>query len=207
MKVWMGNDHTYMSGISGLRSQYYNASGRVLVAGLGLGILTLLLAEKKEVTEVIVVEIDPDVIRAFRANGWNEDKITLHTSPIQSFTDANKYDWILLDHYNQKGGLNLYYNLTQDIKQIIKNVGEPTNSVDCFTWEELYFFWLKRNQFTHSIDNYNTFAKPLCLPEYDIDTLDQYLSFYDIPSEGMNTPVDIVLSNKLKEMYFYRKPS
>lgn len=37
--------------------------GRVLVGGLGLGLITHLLANREDITEIVVVEIEPDVIK------------------------------------------------------------------------------------------------------------------------------------------------
>jgi len=41
---------------------YMQANGKVLVGGLGLGLYADMIAKKKNVTEVVVVEIDKDVI-------------------------------------------------------------------------------------------------------------------------------------------------
>jgi hypothetical protein len=197
---WMSNDHTYLNGIGGLRSQYYNAKGRVLLGGLGLGLLTLLISSKQEVTEVVVCEINPDVIEAFRINGWNEDKITIIDSPIQEYTDSAGFDYILLDHVNQSD-LSLYKAYQQDILTITKNVGSPKEAFDCYTWEELYFWWLKAEGKIHSRQSYLEFASPLRLPTYDQDILNDYLLFYDPDSRGAITPIDPYLSQQIEKVW------
>jgi hypothetical protein len=200
---WMGNDHTYMNGVAGLKSQCINATGRVLLGGLGLGLLTLLLAEKKEVTEVVVVELNPNTVEAFRSNGWDESKIKIVVSSITDYKDTEGFDWILLDHVNQEAGLELYYLYQRHLPQIISNVGEPRIGVDVFTWEELYLRWLDRRP--HTIESYYQFAKPLRLPEYSDDEVKSYVELYDFCSMGETTKVDMVLSDALAQVYNNRK--
>ncbi len=40
-----------------------STGGRILIGGLGLGLITHLLANRRDVTEIVVVEIEPDVIK------------------------------------------------------------------------------------------------------------------------------------------------
>lgn len=203
--LWMSNDHNYLNGFGGLRSQYHNASGRVLVGGLGLGMLTLLVAEKPEVTEVVVCELNPNVIEAFRANGWNEDKITIIQSAIQDFNDDKGFDWILLDHVNQSD-LSLYEDYKRDIQALVANVGMPRVAFDCYTWEELYYFWLEDRRATHTKELFAEFAAPLRLPQYDEATLNAYLGFYDRDSRGLVSPVDSELSEQIQNVWRNRRP-
>lgn len=201
---WMGNDHTYMNGFGGLRSQYYNASGRVLLGGLGLGMLTLLLSNKPEVTEVVVCEINSNVIEAFRSNGWDESKITIVTSPIQEYQDRVGFDWILLDHVNQSD-LGLYAGYQADIFHITQNVGQPRIGIDCYTWEELYYFWLEDQNKEHSYESFLEFSGPLQLPQYTPEVLEEYLAFYDNASRGLNSAVDLVISDKIKQFWLNKQ--
>ena len=57
----------------------YSATGTTVIAGLGLGMITLSLLNKKEVKKIIVLEYDPDLIEGFESmltgktlNLWRE---------------------------------------------------------------------------------------------------------------------------------------
>lgn len=81
---------------------YKSAKGRVLVGGLGLGLYPSMIASKLEVTEVIVVEIDKDIIRLCRPKN---KKIKVICDDIWHYlktTDSSEqFDYIYIDvHYS-----------------------------------------------------------------------------------------------------------
>lgn len=198
---WITNDHTYVDGLGGLRTQYYNATGRVLVGGLGLGLVTLVVASKPEVTQVVVAEPDADVIAAFRANDWDESKIVIRQCNVECLDDEEGFDWILLDHLNQDGTLKTYRRYIDDISQVVARVGRARHGCDFFTWEELYHFWLEDRGATHSLANYMEFAAPLMMKKYSESELADYLGFYDRASRGRISPVDRTLSEVVKGIH------
>lgn len=204
--LWMANDERYDRGFQGLRSQYYNASGRVLLGGLGLGLLTLIVAEKPDVREVVVVELNPNVISAFRANGWNESKITIVNASIKEYTDTQGFDWILLDHVNQEGSLQLYHRYLVHIKKIIANVGMPRVAFDYFTWEELYTFWLFENKREDTHEAFKEFSAPLHMRPYSPLEMQGYLDFYKKEVSGEPTIIDPLITKAIQSAYHQRKP-
>lgn len=79
---------------------YKNAKGRVLVGGLGLGLYANMVARKSDVTGVVVVEIDRDVIKLCKPE--NEKIVVVHDD-IWEFirTTKEKFDYAYVDiHYS-----------------------------------------------------------------------------------------------------------
>lgn len=62
--VWMSDSPFEYYGMTQLAARA--KPGRVLVGGLGLGILSNLLADREDITEVVVVEISPEVIKLLK---------------------------------------------------------------------------------------------------------------------------------------------
>ena len=198
---WISNDHTYINGLGGLRSQYRNAQGRVLIGGLGMGLITLVVASKVEVSHVIVVESNPDVIDAFRANGWDESKITIINDQIQNYTDTQGFDWILLDHLNSEGTIATFNRYKTDIEVIINHVGQPRTGCDYYTWEQIYYIWLTHNLLEDSLVNFAEYASVLHMKQYSLEEIAEYLSFYDKDSGGQVSPVDELLATATFNVY------
>lgn len=71
------------------------ARGRVLVAGLGLGMVTHLLAELPDVTEVVVLENSLDVIELVK--GTLPDKITVVHADVYTYAPTGQFDFIFFD--------------------------------------------------------------------------------------------------------------
>ena len=88
---------------------YKAAKGRVLVGGLGLGMYASMIANKKEVIEVIVVEIDKDIIKLCKPKN---KKIKIINEDIWKFAKNNKekFDYIYIDTYYSTGAME--YKLT-----------------------------------------------------------------------------------------------
>jgi len=78
----------------------WGASGRVVVLGLGLGMIPRLLAARPEVASVDVVEVDADVIAL---TAPNDPKVTVHHADAFSAADAARvsvngpWDYALFD--------------------------------------------------------------------------------------------------------------
>ena len=79
---------------------YKQATGRVLVGGLGLGMYANMIANKPGVTEVVVIEISKDVINLTEPS---HPKITVINADIWKYlktTKDTKWDYIYIDiHY------------------------------------------------------------------------------------------------------------
>ncbi len=98
--------------------EYKQAKGRVLIAGLGLGMSPTLFAEKDEVTEVIVVEIEKDVIKLCKPKN---KKIKIINDDIWEFLKKTKekFDFIYIDiHYST--GCMEYIHTVLPMRKILK---------------------------------------------------------------------------------------
>ena len=87
-------DHMIMSDtpdeIRDHRGFIYSATGRVLIAGLGLGVVLQAVARKPEVTHVTVIEKSPDVIKLVEAH-WR----TKPWGKKFEVVEADIFDWKL----------------------------------------------------------------------------------------------------------------
>lgn len=113
---------------------YKNAKGRVLVGGLGLGLYANMIATKKEVTEVVVVEIDEDVIKLCKPKN---KKIKVIHDDIWEFikTTDEVFDYAYIDiHYST--GCMEYLRTVLPMRKILKQ-RFPWMSVDFWGEEEM----------------------------------------------------------------------
>lgn len=81
---------------------YKNAKGRVLMGGLGLGMSATLFAEKEEVSEVVVIEKEKDVIKLCKPKN---KKIKVINEDFWKYIKATKekFDYIYVDIYYSTG--------------------------------------------------------------------------------------------------------
>lgn len=85
-----------------------NATGRVLIHGLGLGVLVSALLAKPDVTHIDVVEIDPDVI-ALTGPYYDDERVTIHRGDCRTFehpADA-RWDYVWHDIWSHISARNL----------------------------------------------------------------------------------------------------
>ncbi len=109
-------------------------SGRILVLGLGLGYFPYLLSIKESVTEVVVVDSDPEIIELFEEELFprfeRKEKITIVNSDAFAYLSRSrrKFDGVFADlWHNQEDGLPLYVRL--------RNVLDKREA-RCFYWIE-----------------------------------------------------------------------
>lgn len=110
---------------------YKNAKGRVLVGGLGLGLYAAMIASKPEVTEVIIIEIDKDIIKLSKPKN---KKISVVNEDLWKFLKETKekFDYIYVDiHYST--GCMEYINTVLPMRKIIE---KRFPSVDADFWGE-----------------------------------------------------------------------
>lgn len=122
--LWMCTD---WQAIAELLCQIELAKGRVLVTGLGLGLVALLVANKPEVSEVIVLENDKNVLSLFYTQGFDLSKIKIIEADAMTYTD-DRFDTILLDHYNYIGEEPIL-----GVKHASEVIRKNTNSMDSIT--------------------------------------------------------------------------
>ena len=106
-KVWMT---TGFRDIKDLGNQVVSPKGRVCVAGLGLGLVAVLLSYKEEVHNIDVYEVNKDIIDLFECFPYDKTKIRVHHKCISNATGI--YDYLCLDHYNlDSPSVDLFNNI------------------------------------------------------------------------------------------------
>jgi len=78
------------------------AKGNVLIGGLGLGIILTAIAEKKEVTKIVVVEKESDVINLVVPflTKKTKSKVKIINEDVFNFTTEEKFDVLYFDIWN-----------------------------------------------------------------------------------------------------------
>lgn len=107
-----------------MRQSISNASGHVLVYGLGLGYYTFMVSQKSSVESVTVVDYDADIIRLFRSyllpQFANAHKITVLENDAFGHarncafrrTDGEPFDSVFVDLWHDvSDGLPLYHRM------------------------------------------------------------------------------------------------
>ena len=113
---------------------YKNAKGKVLVAGLGLGLYANMIAQKDEVTEVIVIEIDADVIKLCHPH---HEKIRVLHDDIWKFIKNTKesFDYAYIDIHYRTGCME-YIHTVLPMRKIFKKKF-PKMLIDFWGEEEM----------------------------------------------------------------------
>lgn len=96
---------------------YKEARGNILIGGLGLGMTPTLLAKKKDVKKITVVEIEKDVIKL--CNPRNK-KIRVVNDDIRKFilSTKEKFDFIYIDiHYST--GVTEYISTVLPMRKLL----------------------------------------------------------------------------------------
>lgn len=185
---WIDNDR---ENITALLSQYRFATGKVLVGGLGLGMLPLLIASKTEVTEVIVVEKDIDVIKCFQHQKFNQPKLKIINKDIFN-TDESSFDWVMLDHYN--------YPVTDDDLDAMVKIAEKHNcqgKLIFYLWEKIYFEKCRKEKIKKfDLKHLHNFCEKYSLPKFSESDARLYL--FDRQKQDF-TPEDVVKALKTIE--------
>ena len=159
--------------------EYKLAYGTCVLSGLGMGFLTNLLLEKKEVEKVIVYEINKDVIELNKILGLKNQKLTIINEDINNISDI-KCDCLFLDHYENEN----YDFIINSIKKIHSKV----ESKLLWIWNVPLIIF---NHHYENIENvYNKFKKDndfLNMPNLNESDLKKYLfEAYSINVSNMN---------------------
>ena len=129
--------------------------GHVLVLGLGMGYVPFMLANKKEVRSVTIIEKEQDIIDLFNSLIWpfftNKEKIKIIKGDAIEFVSKNQkeagYDYIFADlWHNPEDGLPLFVSLKR-----------LNNNIDCWLDVSMYAL-LRRCMITlleEALDNLN----------------------------------------------------
>lgn len=80
------------------------AQGKVLIGGLGLGMVLKCLLEKPDVTKVVIVEQSPDVIKLVAPAYTNDPRVTIVNSDIFAYTPTERYNCAWFDIWDDISG-------------------------------------------------------------------------------------------------------
>mgnify|MGYP003334069037 CR=1 FL=1 len=141
-RIWMSLSPAELEGQA---HHLYAARGRVLVGGLGLGALLYNLLLKPEVTEVVVVEKQREVIaimqevwkRRSRAWAMRHRKMHLVEGNIFDYEDRRPFDYGLIDIWPSVGDMAMrpdMYRLANDGKVRAKEWAAWTLELDYISW-------------------------------------------------------------------------
>lgn len=95
------------------------ATGRVLIGGLGTGLILLELQKKSDITKVDVVEIAQEVIDLVWPYLGLDERFIIHTDDIKNWASGD-YDWIYIDTYFMLTK-DVYENTVLPLRKLIKN--------------------------------------------------------------------------------------
>jgi len=115
-----------------LKLPYDNASGSVLLSGLGLGVLPNLLLTKTEVTEILIVEKEKSIIDYIKQY-IDSDKVNYIWMDIRDYHPDKEFDYCFIDIWcdeNRK-------ERESDEKILLENLSSYCKRIDfCQTLEE-----------------------------------------------------------------------
>lgn len=117
---WNGVYTDYSDSFENLYSQYDIAHGKVLLTGLGFGILLKALDYKKEVTSITVIEKYQDVVDAFLKYNKISSKVNIIIDDATAYTTDEEFDCLLPDHYETQS-VDWKINDMNDISKRIKH--------------------------------------------------------------------------------------
>lgn len=108
------NGYTVMSNtpaeIADLSPFLDQARGSVLIFGLGLGVVVQALMNKRDITSITVIEIDPDVIKLAGTHYLSVSrKLKIIEGDAFKYYDETKYDAIWFDIWDEISEENLKY--------------------------------------------------------------------------------------------------
>jgi hypothetical protein len=115
---WMGVYPDFSDCIDNLESQYDIAHGKVLITGLGFGILLKNLEAKSEVTSITVIEKYQGIVDAFLAYNTVSDKVNIIIDDAVTYSTEEEYDCLLPDHYETQGSDWKINDMNQIAKRI-----------------------------------------------------------------------------------------
>jgi hypothetical protein len=174
-----------------LYSSYDLAYGDVLVSGLGFGILPLWLASKSEVTSVKVIEFSQEVIDLFLRSNEVPSNLTIELGDISTYVSSDKYDCILLDHFQDHLPESEYHLNLKSIKDVSCNV--PNHDV-IWGWSLEQMFLTKK----FGITPHQFYINPIDLRQFDLYS--KWLEFIDEDMDVATVP--FLSKHKLTE-YVY----
>ena len=150
-EIWMSLNPNE---IKTMKPYIEKAKGNVLILGLGMGYVAYMMANKKEVKSITIIEKDPNVINIFNNLLWphfnNKEKIKIINDDAINYLKRNQrnYDYIFADIWHSPDdGLPLFLK----IKKINRNI-------DCWLEVSMYAL-LRRCMFTLIFEQMNNYQE------------------------------------------------
>lgn len=117
-----------------------NAHGRVLIGGLGIGMILLAIQDKPEVSEILVVEKYQEVIDLVRDQLPLNEKVTVVASDIFEYVPEGKFNTIYLDIWNNANDRQLYEREQRPLrmryrKYLVSKAEDEKRWIDCWMYK------------------------------------------------------------------------
>jgi cell fate (sporulation/competence/biofilm development) regulator YmcA (YheA/YmcA/DUF963 family) len=171
---WMVYNSRNLYSLQEFHACYDLAYGTCILSGLGMGLLPELLLNKSEVTSIIVIEANIDVINLHKQYNKRVNDFTIIHSDMRSIKDM-QCDCLLLDHYELESNLDIF----QDTISIVKNV--KCNLMWYWSIERFLYINHKTSELLNNANYYSEYLRLFeyydyqVLPHIDEETLLTYL--------------------------------
>lgn len=131
--TWMSDvPQEIYSNMNGLRE----AHGRVLIGGLGLGLVPVILASRPNIKEIVVVEREPEVIKLIgRQLPKTPAPIRIVQGNIHEYLDVRQergFDWFYFDVWASTGEMEW----TEHVVPLRRKVGRAFGDSPTYCWME-----------------------------------------------------------------------
>lgn len=163
-------------------SSYDLGYGKILMSGLGFGILALWLAQKKDVESIHIIEQSQDVVDIFLEKNILPNNITIEIADIEKYKTDQYFDCLLLDHYE----LHDSEYKVKSMQNIAKNI--PNHklfwswSVECIYMDIMYNHKSDTIEDKDLSNKWEDFVKNVIniptLPNIEKDKVNEYIGTY-----------------------------
>ena len=116
-----------------------NAHGKVLIGGLGIGMVLLAIQDKPEVTDILVVEKYQEVIDLVKNQLPLNSKVRIIQGDVFAYEPTEKFNTIYLDIWNNAGSRDIYEEQRplrlRYRKYLVTNEEDPKRWIDCWMYK------------------------------------------------------------------------
>lgn len=122
------------------RQFLWNAHGKVLIGGLGIGMILLAIQDKEDVEQITVIEKHAEVIEIIQKQLPLNDKVTIVHADIFEYIPQSKYNTIYIDIWNCINE-DVYENEMKPLirryrKYLVPKSEDEERYIDCWCKEE-----------------------------------------------------------------------
>lgn len=117
-----------------------NAHGKVLIGGLGIGMVLLAIQDKPEVTKIVVVEKYQEVIDLVKDQLPLNDKVEVVCGDIFEYEPEEKFNTIYLDIWNSANDRYIYEREQRPLrmryrKYLVPKKEDDKRWIDCWMYK------------------------------------------------------------------------